>query len=105
MGHDLAGRREARPERGEAVMVLQRVSRRHQEPEAVEREAAQGQERHMPVTLMGRIEAAAKKADALAGAVRGEAGDHLGLLRSRSGPGLPRSTNAVIERGELLDTD
>jgi hypothetical protein len=57
-------------------VVLQGISRGHEQPKAVERKAPQGHQRHVPMTLMGWIEAAAVKAYSLARAMRWEARDH-----------------------------
>jgi hypothetical protein len=88
VGHDLAGRRESRLERSKAIAVLERISRRHEQPQAVERETPQGQQRHMAMAFMRRIEAATVKADALAAAMRGKIWDHAMPARPHLSSGI-----------------
>src|SRR3569833_3190254 len=65
--HDRDGLLEAGFERGEFRVILQRVTRGHQDPDAVELQALQALKGDEAVALMRRGEAATEEADAHAG--------------------------------------
>jgi hypothetical protein len=88
MGNDFAGRGDPVGERRKAVVALDRVAGCDQEPQPIEPQAPHGHQRHMAMTLMGRIEAASEEANALVPAVGRKMRDHVGGMAARS-PSFP----------------
>ncbi len=82
MNEQRARRRHPRRQRRGAV-ALQRVARAHQPPQPVKPEAAQRLAADMDMSLMGRIEGAAQKADHLTGTREGQAVGHALSLAAR----------------------
>ena len=68
MVHQRPGRCHPFGERGKVGVVLQRIAGRHQQPDGIELQPLQRLQRHQPMPLMRRIEAAAEQPDAHAGA-------------------------------------
>src|SRR5690242_5773594 len=93
MGGDAPGGAHPALERGQGVVVLERVAGRHQPPDAIEAEAAQGGQRGAAMALMRRVEAAAEQADRHSLGEGGQAREG----RRRAGPGRrgPAQTEAM----------
>src|SRR5690606_3697281 len=63
-----------RLERGEVTVVLERIARGHEEPDAVEPQALEALQHHQPMAFVDGVEASSEQPDAHAGGARRQPG-------------------------------